>query len=268
MKIALLDGYNLMHRARFGARGENSTVFTFFRSLRPLIEVLSPDKVYLVLEGVPVHRQALDAEYKANRKIEAGTKKHDEMLEFRRQKRIIIDLLQHFPITLARHADLECDDAIASLAAAHKDDDVTVVSTDTDFIQLLDRRNVRLYNPIRKEHVAPAQFDYLAWKALRGDKTDNVPSVAGMTDKAAEKLISDPVRLEKFLSEGSNREDYARNLSLIGFKYVHEGDISYVDGSPNWPVLRTALSDFKFFSMTNDKSWKNYIATFDAIYSR
>jgi DNA polymerase-1 len=268
MKIALLDGYNLMHRSRFGIRGENSTVFTFFRSLRPLIEALSPDKVYLVLEGVPVHRQVLDAEYKANRKIEEGTKKHEEMLEFRRQKRIIIDLLRHYPITLAKHPELECDDAIASLAAAHPDDDVTVVSTDTDFIQLLDRQNVRLYNPVRKEYVTPAQYDYLAWKALRGDKTDNVPSVAGVTDKAAEKLIADPVKLEKFLAEGSNRADYTRNLELIGFKYVSVDDINYAVGTPNWPELRTALSDLKFFSMTNDKAWKNYIATFEAIYSR
>ena len=268
MKVALLDGYNLMHRSRFGVRGDNSTVFTFFRSLRPLIEALAPDKIYLVLEGVPVHRQALDAEYKANRKIEEGTKKHEEMLEFRRQKRIIIDLLRHFPITLAKHPELECDDTIASLAHAHVDDEVTVVSTDTDFIQLLSRQNVRLYNPIRKEYVEPAQFDYIAWKALRGDKTDNVPSVSGLTDKAAEKLIADPARLQKFLAEGTNQVDYERNLELIGFKYVPVGDINYVVGSPNWPELRTALSGLKFFSMTNDKAWKNYTATFEAVYSR
>lgn len=267
MKIVLLDGYNLMHRARFGAKGENSTVFTFFRSLRPLIEAMSPDKIYLVLEGVPVHRQTLDAEYKANRRIEEGTKKHEEMVEFRRQKRIIIDLLQHFPITLAKHPELECDDAIASLALAHLNDDVTIVSTDTDFIQLLSHTHVKLYNPVRKEYVSPAPYDYLVWKSLRGDKTDNVPPVSGMTDKAAEKLMANPEKMEQFLAESDNREAYERNLSLIGFKYVPINEINYVEGAPNWTALRASLSDLKFFSMTNDKSWKNYTATFEAVYS-
>jgi 5'-3' exonuclease len=268
MKVALLDGYNLMHRSRFGVKGENSTVFTFFRSLRPLIEALSPDKVYLVLEGVPVHRQALDSEYKANRRIEEGTKQHEEMLEFRRQKRIIIDLLQHFPITLAKHPELECDDTIASLSRAHAADEVTIVSTDTDFYQLLGQENLRIYNPVRKEYVVPVEYDYLAWKALRGDKTDNVPSVAGLTDKAAEKLLANPQKLESFLNEGNNRADYARNLELIGFKYVGPDVINYVVGNPDWGKLRSHLTGLKFFSMTNDKAWKNYTATFEAIYSR
>ena len=74
------------------------------------------------------------------RVIEPGTPKAAEMEEFRGQKKIILELLNNFPITLARHPQLECDDTIASLCVdVHKDDECVIVSTDTDFMQLLDK---------------------------------------------------------------------------------------------------------------------------------
>lgn len=267
MKVALLDGYNLMHRSRFGAKSENGITYTFFRSLRPLLAEINPDKVYLVLEGVPAHRQQLDGAYKANRQIEPGTPKWDEMIEFRRQKRDIVDLLQHLPITIVRHPDLECDDAIASLAAAHSSDECVVVSTDTDFIQLLKHPHVKLYNPVRKDYVEGVSYDYVAWKSLRGDKTDNIPSVAGMTDKAAEKLLANPEKLESFLSEGSNRTDYQRNLQLVQLKVVPVEQLEVRNPDRNFDTLRKRLTALRFFSMTNDTAWSSYIKTFETIYS-
>lgn len=266
MRIALLDGYNLMHRSRFGARGENGIIYTFFRSLRPLLAEINPDKVYLVLEGIPLHRQLLDAEYKANRQLEPGTPKWDEMVEFRRQKKIIVEMLQSLPVTLAKHPQMECDDTIASLVEAHRDDECVVVSTDTDFIQLLSRPNARLYNPVRKEYVSGTTYDYVAWKSLRGDKTDNVPAVGGMTDKAAEKLLANPEKLEAFLSENTNREDYARNLDLIRLRIAPLAEIQLTLPDVNLSTLRTKLADLRFFSMINDTAWNKYAATFETIY--
>lgn len=266
MKIAILDGYNLMHRARFGMKGENSIVFTFFRSLRPLVERVSPDKIYLVLEGVPVHRQALDAEYKANRRLEEGTPQWEEMAEFRKQKRIIVDLLRHLPVTVVRHPELECDDVIASLVEHHSDDECTVVSTDTDFIQLLSRSNVQLYNPVKKEYVQGVPFDYVSWKALRGDKTDNIPPVAGMTDKAAEKLLANPDALAGFLTEGDNQSDYERNLELVRLKVVSQDGMEILPPAVDFAALRKSLTSLRFFSMVNETAWKNYTKTFEPIY--
>jgi len=266
MRIALLDGYNLMHRSRFGAKGENGIIYTFFRSLRPLIAELKPDKIYLVLEGVPIHRQALDTNYKANRQIEQGTQKWDEMVEFRKQKRVIVDLLGNLPITIAKNSELECDDVIASLAHAHSSDECVIVSTDTDFIQLLDRQNVKLYNPIRKEYVSRAGFDYLRWKALRGDKTDNISPVAGMTDKAAEKLLADPEKLEKFLSAGDNQQSFDRNLRLVCFKIIPLEQIEMRQPVGSIASLRGRLQELRFFSMVNDTAWNAYAKTFEPIY--
>jgi len=266
MRIALLDGYNLMHRSRFGAKAENGIIYTFFRSLRPLLAEIAPDKAYLVLEGVPRHRQVLDPEYKANRRLEPGTPKWDEMVEFRRQRDIIIDLLQHLPITLIKHPDMECDDTIATLVNVHKDDECVVVSTDTDFIQLLALPNAKLLNPVKKAYTEGVNFDYVAWKALRGDKTDNVPAVGGMTDKAAEKLLANPEKLEKFLAEGTNLDDFNRNLHLIRLKIANPEELWKNTPVKDTVALRRRFTDLKFFSMVNQTAWDKYVETFESIY--
>jgi len=134
MKVLLLDAYNLIHRARTGfMSGEYPIVFNFFRSVRPIIEKFDPDLVYFVLEGRPEFRQELSGgNYKSNRVSLDDS--------FHRQKATIINAIKsYFPFVTIRHPKFECDDVIASLAAYHarKDDKVTVVSSDSDFIQLL-----------------------------------------------------------------------------------------------------------------------------------
>jgi len=268
MRVALLDGYNLMHRARFGMKqGDLHIVFNFFRSLRPIIEALKPDKVYLVLEGVPQHRLQADSDYKANRVIEPGTDHADEMAEFRRQKRIIIENLRHFPITLAKHPHLECDDTIAALCVNdHKDDQCTIVSTDTDFIQMLDSTGrVQLYNPVKKEYVQPAPYDYVTWKALRGDKTDNVPRVDGMTDRKAEKVLADPKKLQEVYKDPILSAQLQRNLELIRFKTDFTSGYETSEPVPDFDHARSVFRDYKFFSMVNDTAWKNYTKTFQRL---
>jgi 5'-3' exonuclease len=268
MKVALLDGYNLMHRARFGMRqGESYIVFNFFRSLRPIIEEINPDLVYLVLEGVPMHRVQLDADYKANRVVEEGTPQAAEMAEFRRQKRLIIEALSMFPITLAKHDELECDDTIASLCVdVHGNDECTVVSTDTDFIQLLKPGgNVKLYNPVKKEYVVPVEHDYVIWKALRGDKTDNIPRVDGMTDGKALKIVNNLDKLEEVKRDLVLGPQFERNLTLVRFKTGDNEHIKLTRGAPDFAKARTTFRDFKFFSMVNDTAWKNYTKTFQRL---
>ena len=50
--ILILDGANLMHRARSGfATGDYFVVYNFFRGLRPLVEQFKPTRVYMALEG-------------------------------------------------------------------------------------------------------------------------------------------------------------------------------------------------------------------------
>jgi 5'-3' exonuclease len=265
MRVALLDGYNLMHRARFGMQqGDYHIVFNFFRSLRPIIAEIKPDLVYLVLEGMPVHRIAADSEYKANRVVEEGTKQAADMAEFRRQKKIILQALESFPITLAKHPELECDDTIGSLCLdVHANDDCFVVSTDTDFIQLLDEtQRIRLYNPVRKEYLAHTPYDYVTWKSLRGDKTDNIMRVGDITDKKAEKILANPALLESIKHDPVLGPQFTRNLELVKFKTGDHAGIQFSSPKPDFDAARSLFREFKFFAMINDTAWRNYTKTF------
>ena len=145
MNVLFLDAYNLIYRARAGfAMGDYPVIYNFFRQVRPLVEKFNPDKVYFALEGNPKFRKQLsEGDYKSNRKS-AGD-------DFHRQKAAIITLVSDYlPFETVKHPDLECDDTIATLATIHakQGDNVTIISSDSDFIQLLNIENVNitLYN--------------------------------------------------------------------------------------------------------------------------
>ena len=73
---------------------------------------------------------------------------------------------KYLPITLAIHDDYECDDVAYTIAKKHSHDNhiVTVVSSDTDFIQMLQEFDVRFFNPIKKIFISPPDYNYLSRK--------------------------------------------------------------------------------------------------------
>ena len=261
MKILLLDGYNLMYRARYSfGKGPHSTIFSFFRSLRPIIEKFNPDQVYFVTEGYPKQRMKLLPEYKA-------TREYNDKDDFQRQKRYIINTLKEsFPVHVVRHPDHECDDVIGNLVSnTHVNDECIVVSTDTDFIQLYNTcDNVMLYNPIKKKYVPHPGYDYVTWKSLKGDGSDNIAGFYGIGDKRALSMAVDTDTLNEFLDRDQNRELFDRNYRLIKFfdlsNEMHRLERSAT--AADWPAIREQFIEFEFFSMTNNKSWEKYINTF------
>ena len=250
-KVLLLDGYNLLYRARSGfTGGEHAIVYNFFRSLRVLVEKFSPDETYFVLEGKPVDRINQFEGYKSQRVY------HDAD-GFQRQKDIIVNLLRRrFPINVVRHPNYECDDVLANIATVfHPKDNCVVVSSDTDFLQLYDQhKNVEIYNPVRKKVLEKPDVDYVVWKSLRGDPADNIPGFKGVGDKRAQKLASDKIVLEEFLDKKDNAGVFARNMSLIRFHEMGE----------DLEKLEKSSPELGFKTIVDDKSWEKFTSTFNA----
>lgn len=244
-------------------KGDNPIIFNFFRSLRPLVDKFKPDIAYFVLEGRPKARLAQDKNYKAQRVY------HDRD-DFNRQRNKIISLMKEsFPITVARHEDYECDDVIMNLATdRHSLDECVIVSSDTDFIQVLQNDcNVSLYNPVRKKFISPPEFDYVSWKALRGDAADNIPGFRGIGDKTADKLMSNPELLGEFLNKEENQKLFDHNISMIRVHDMNEDmhTIEETTAQFNHEDLRSLFTEYKFYAMTNDTSWKKFVDTFDCL---
>ena len=266
MRITCLDTMNLIHRARSGfAKGPHAITYNFFRQLRPLIELTSPDKVYLVLEGSPTHRNETEGiDYKGGRK-NAGD-------DFYRQVNEIVKLISDaLPFHIMKADNLECDDVIGNLAIYHHDkgDDVTVISGDSDFIQLLDERpSINIYNPIKKKLQEQTAYNYLAWKSLTGDSADNIPGIPRVGPKTAEKLLMNEGMLDEFLMDSEKEKIFKRNYSLIKL-------IDIPNFNPrNYTIHSTELKANKLFdaftamgfnTMIKEKTFDKYVNTFSKI---
>ena len=265
MKVLFLDAYNLIYRARSGfTKGDYAVIYNFFRGIRPLVEKFNPDKVYFVLEGNPKFRAQLsEGNYKANRKSAGDI--------FHRQKASIINMVSAMmPFYVVKHPDLECDDTIATLVYKHHNegDESVIISSDSDFIQLLGNMNVKLYNPIRKVFIETPEYDYVTWKALRGDATDNIPGIHGCGDTTATKLMTGkPELLKEYLSQKDRMKIFEKNVNLIRL-VDFSNDLSmlqYTHGHLDAEMLKETFADLGFDSMIKEKTWNKYINTFKGL---
>jgi 5'-3' exonuclease len=266
-KVLVLDGYNLIYRARYSSKNisEYSTIFNFFRSLRLLVEKFNPDMCYFVLEGKPVKRLEKDDSYKAQRV-------YHNRDNFQMQRKEIIRLVKDYlPVTTVRHPFYECDDIANYIANyKHKQDDATIISSDTDFIQSINEKT-KVYNPVKKEYLQKFEYDYVQWKSLVGDKSDNIIGFKGIGNKKAILLLENNEKLSGFLSVEGNMKRFKDNIFMIKFHDIEEdvNNIEYFNTileskKTNWEKLKSEFSKMSFKTIIEkEKTWNKFIKTFD-----
>lgn len=266
-KHLILDANNLLFRARhacFNRSYDHVIVHTFFRTIKPIVEKFNPDAVYFVLDGYPKKRMEMQPDYK-------GTREYHDKDNFQSQRRQSIKMIKDsVPFLVMRHPEMEADDVIADLCLRllPEDDEKIIVSSDTDFIQLCqDAPGVKLYNPIRKDYREPPEYPYAAWKALRGDGSDNIQGIRGIGDKRAASLLSEVGLLDRFLDNKGpeTRETYERNLRMISLcamtpEEFRDVEVSFADS--HLSTLRDTFTEMKLKSMITDKAWSNYSGPF------
>jgi len=269
-KHLILDANNLLFRARYAAARrpyENVIIHTFFRSLKPLIEKFSPDHVYFVLDGKSKKRLALSPSYK-------GTRKYHNDDNFREQRKLILNLIsQAVPFVVLRHPDVEADDIIADLTLNQipEDDEKIIISSDTDFIQLLQTcSNTRLYNPITKSFREAPEYSYVTWKALRGDSADNILGIPGIGNKRAATLAGDSDKMQSFFEKkGCEIEEvYKRNIMMIKLDGLTQDECSGVEVSfmkGSLLTLRESFTELNFKSMISPMAWAKYSKPFEEL---
>jgi DNA polymerase-1 len=248
MKILIIDAYNMIHRSRFGySRGDHAVTFNFFRSLNSEIVRHNADKVFIVSEGRPIHRYEINPNYKGQR----VAVKDDS---FHRQKKDILDICKYFPITFTRHDDYECDDVIGYLCKnSNSNDEITIISSDSDFIQLLALDNVSLWNPVKKEFIKSWPVDYVTWKALKGDSTDNVPGIQGVGKKRAFSLLESIEVLEDFL----NKKPERRKIFEDAYRQIILANIN--PNSVGWETTTCSFNEKYVFEAFTDRAFKAII---------
>jgi DNA polymerase I len=214
-RLLLIDGHSMAYRAFFALPAENFTTATgqhtnaIYGFATMLISLLKEEKPTHVAVAFDVSRKTFRTEifpeYKANR-----AKTPDE---FRSQMSYLHDLVSGFGITQFSLEGFEADDIIATLATRAASDgfEVLICTGDRDSFQLVTDSITVLYPKrgvselarmtpeavLEKYSMSPAQYPDFA--ALRGDPSDNLPSVPGVGEKTAAKWIIEYGSLEKLL---------------------------------------------------------------------
>jgi len=204
-RLLLIDGHSMAYRAFFALPAENFTTATgqhtnaIYGFATMLISLLREEKPTHIAVAFDVSRKTFRTEkypeYKATR---AATPD-----EFRSQMSYLHDLVSAFGIPQFELEGYEADDILATLAThAEKEGmEVVICSGDRDCFQLVTDKITVLYprkgvsDLVRmtpeavfdKYGMAPTSYPEFA--ALRGDPSDNLPSIPGVGEKTAAKWI-------------------------------------------------------------------------------
>ena len=217
--LLLVDGHSLAYRAFYALPLDNfstssgqptNAVFGFTSMLINAIKDEKPTHLAIAFDvSRETFRREMFAEYKANR-----AKSPDE---FRSQLPLITEVIEAMQIPGIQVKGYEADDIIATLAkqGEKKGMRVSILTGDRDSYQLVNESITVLY--ARKgvsdiAHMTPAAVlekyeltpeQYPDFAALRGDPSDNLPSVPSVGEKTAVKWIKEYGNLDELIKHAN-----------------------------------------------------------------
>ena len=236
--ILIIDGLNTFLRSftminHMNPDGHHIGGLTgFLKSVGYAIRMADPTKVVIVFDGVggSSARRNLFPAYKANRNTSRMTNysifssKDEEQESINNQISRLIQYLQCLPVTVISIDGLEADDIIGYLANKFQKHEetarVTIMSADKDFLQLVSDK-VHCYSPTKKKIYTPKDVleefgvssnNFLNYKILMGDQSDNIPGITGLGPKKLIKLFPElvnntKIELDEIISSSADKVD-------------------------------------------------------------
>jgi 5'-3' exonuclease len=169
--------------------------------------------------------------YKAGRKKTREKSDLDWHLIFDMLAKFKVELKENFPYKVIDVEGAEADDIIGTLTpiySAHEK--ILILSSDGDFLQLQNYKNVKQYNPAQKKYVVSENpIMDLKEKIIRGDKGDGIPNIFSPADCFVRDLRQKPITkgtLEKLMNESYLEQDetvkanFMRNATLIDLTFI------------------------------------------------
>jgi len=255
----IIDTQNLFMRVRHGVRAPDTdqqfgmALHTIFNSIKMVWNQFEGSHTVFCLEGRSWRKDVYEP-YKANRKAAAIKRTPREVEEdnlfFEVMDGFVQFISKNTNCTVLRHPNAEADDMISRWIALHPDDQHVIISSDSDFQQLI-AKNVKIYNGIAallytdtgiydkdgkiaknkhgKELPVPDPEWLLFEKCMRGDDGDNVMSafpgvrtkklLEAYDDREKQGFSWNNLMLSKWTDHDGKdhrvRDDYERNRLLI-----------------------------------------------------
>ena len=282
--ILIIDAMNTLIRSFSLLKAMNPSgahvggLVGFLRSLGYVTRIFDPTRVVIIWDGKggSANRKNIDPNYKAQRANSRITNwglydtKEEETEALISQLYRTQDYLECLPVQQMILEKLEADDIIAYLAnrASNAGKKVTIVSSDKDFLQLVDN-NIEVYAPVKKKtftkdnifeelQVLPTNYNIV--KALLGDNSDNIQGVKGLGIKTIlsefPKLLTEKVSLDYIYETAEQKLEGKKVFAKIihnwskvetNFKLMDlhitvldEGEVEYVQ-----EVLKSPVPDLQ-----------------------
>ena len=259
-RLLLIDGHSMAYRAFFALPAENFTtaqgqhtnaVYGFATMLISLLKEEKPTHVAVAFDvSRKTFRTEIFPDYKANR-----AKTPDE---FRSQMSFLHELVKGFGISQFEIEGYEADDIIATITkrAEKEGAEVLICTGDRDSFQLVTDKTTVLYPKrgvsemarmtpdavFEKYGMTPEQYPDFA--ALRGDPSDNLPSIPGVGEKTAAKWVVEYGSLQELLKQvdgvggkvgeslRGNIENVKRNRELT--QLIHDAPMEFAIDALAW----------------------------------
>ena len=282
-RLLLIDGHSMAYRAFFALPAENFTtaqgqhtnaIYGFATMLISLLKDEKPTHVAVAFDvSRKTFRTEIFPEYKANR-----AKTPDE---FRSQMSFLHELVKGFGISQFEIEGFEADDIIATITkrAEKEGTEVLICTGDRDSFQLVTEKTTVLY-PKRgvsemarmtpdavKEKYGMSPDQYPDFAALRGDPSDNLPSIPGVGEKTAAKWVIEYGSLKELLASAdkvagkvgeslrANIDNVIRNRELT--QLIHDAPMQFSIDELAWSGVAesdlTALFDQLEFRTLKDR---------------
>ena len=208
-RVLIIDGLNTFIRAYAASPVTNQDgihvggISGTLMSIGSAIKSINPTRVIVIFDGKDgsAKRRQIYSEYKANRKVkirlnraEPEDAEDNQMLQLLR----LVEYLGVLPVTTLVADGTEADDIIAYIAYDYlrvNGGHTYIMSSDKDFYQLVSE-DIHVWSPTKKKlyyiedikeefEIHPQNF--ALYRALIGDKSDNINGVDGVGDKTIKK---------------------------------------------------------------------------------
>jgi DNA polymerase-1 len=171
----------------------------FLKSIGYAIKLINPTRVIVVFDGsggsqkrrkiYPDYKKGRKTKIKFNRTYEELSSSELEQKNLQIELMRLVSYLEVLTVTVKAIDNIEADDTIAYLAEdTFKDSNVTIMSTDKDFLQLASER-VKIWSPVKKKIFGCKEIvdeygitcnNFIFYRVLEGDVSDNIPGIDGV----------------------------------------------------------------------------------------
>lgn len=231
-KFLVIDANSILNRAFYAIRPltnqeglHTNGIFGFLNILLKELDAEKPDYAVCCFDVSRVtFRTALYTEYKGTRK--------ETPQELKEQFAPLKELLSAMNIPVLEKENYEADDLIGTLSKACSEQEVEclILTGDKDDLQLVDEFvNVKLVitrmgktettrmdvEAVKEKYNGLLPKDLIELKAIMGDKSDNIPGVAGIGEVGGLKLISEYKTLENLYANIDSVKESLRKKLLI-----------------------------------------------------